>query len=251
MFIKFCSNAPNPNPLNTDNNRKWELKTPEVIVLLLLFHSCCNQSRKCSLSSNTMSLPYKSIIKKFRHACTSCRGGKEPCLPFQPLWCHLKPHFLTGLEDLSINFLKTPSPFPPHHHHLHHHIPAPASLSHPAWRIATSTTFFTPLSAQTTEIAARLSEQSPFLYSVRKKAIRSRSWKWWRRRSKPCSNKLMRRRSVSWRYKGSWTVSWNCAKKWENSRICSPFPFFREKKITFYCQRSWYYQGFKRVWDLV
>lgn len=113
MFINFCSNASNPNPLNTDNNRKWELKTPEVIVLLLLFRSCCNQSRKCSLSSNTMSLPYKSIIKKFRHACTSCRGGKEPCLPLQPLWCHLNPHFLTGLEDLAINFLKTPSPFPP------------------------------------------------------------------------------------------------------------------------------------------
>lgn len=86
---------------------------------------------------------------------------------------------------------------------------------------------------QTTEIAARLSEQSPFLRSVGEKAIESRSWRWWRRRSKPCSNKLMRRRSVSWRYKGSWTVSWNCAKKWENSRICSPFPFFRGKKTPF------------------
>lgn len=69
-----------------------------------------------------------------------------------------------------------------------------------------------------------------FLVLGGEKAIGSRSWRWWRRRSKPCSNKLMRRRSVSWRYKGSWTVSWNCAKKWEKSRICSPFPFFREKK---------------------
>lgn len=196
-------------------------------MLLLLFHSCCNQSRKCSLSSNTMSLPYKSIIKKFRHACTSCRGGKEPCLPIQPLWCHLKPHFLTGLEDLAINFLKTPSPFPPTITTTSQHRPASHFL--PEESPLLQLFFHPPISANHRDRCQTFWAVA-FLVLGGEKAIGSRSWRWWRRRSKPCSNKLMRRRSVSWRYKGSWTVSWNCAKKWENSRICSPFPFFRKKK---------------------
>lgn len=237
MFIKFCSNALNPNPLNTNNNRKWELKTPEVIVLLLLFHSCSNQSRKCSLSSNTMSLPYKSIIKKFRHACTSCRGGKEPCLPFQPLWCHLKPHFLTGLEDLAINFLKTPSPFPS----------PPSPPPHPSTGQPLTSclknrhfyNFFHPPISANHRDRCQTFWAVAFLVLGAEETIGSRSWRWWRRRSKPCSNKLMKRRSVSWRYKGSWTVSWNCAKKWENLEFVHRFLSFG-KKIALYCQRFWY-----------
>lgn len=67
------------------------------------------------------------------------------------------------------------------------------------------------------------------LLSLGRKTIGSRSWRWWRRKSKPCSSNLMMQRSVSWRSKGSWTLSWNSAKKWENSPH-SHFPFLKEKK---------------------
>lgn len=74
------------------------------------------------------------------------------------------------------------------------------------------------------------------LFRSAEETIGSRSWRWWRRKSKPCSSNLMMQRSVSWRYKGSWTLSWNSAKKWENSHY-SRFPFFEEhKKVSIYCE---------------
>lgn len=79
------------------------------------------------------------------------------------------------------------------------------------------------------------------LFSIGRKTIGSRSWRWWRRKSKPCSNKLMKQRSVSWGYKGSWTRSWNCAKKWEKSHYSRSTLFGGKNKIktNVYCQHFW------------
>lgn len=98
------------SPLNTNNRIQTKATTGLIVPLFFFLHSCRNQSRKCSVCSNTMPLPFLSIIKKFRHACILRRGGKQPCLPLQPRWCHLRPHFLTGLEDLTINVLPALSP---------------------------------------------------------------------------------------------------------------------------------------------
>lgn len=154
--------------------------------------------------------------KKFRHACILCRGGKQPCLPLQPRWCHLRPHFLTGLEDLAINVLPA---LPP----IHHLIPAPASLSFPSWRIAASPTF--SLSSTNPSANHRDLCQTFFYYyyyyyfgifrSGEKKHTVLRTWKWWRRKSEPCSRSWMMRKSESWPFKESWTLRWNSAKKWE------------------------------------
>lgn len=165
-----------------------------------------------------MSLPYKSIIKKFRHACTLCRGGEKNALPsLQPLWCHLQAHFLTGLEDLTINFLKTPSPaLPP---------PPPPSTGHSLTSCLENRRFSSLFPPQPKRKPQRSLPDffSGHLFSLERTSFGSRSWRWWRRKSKPCSSNLMMQRSVSRPYKGSWTVNWKIAKKWENSYFTLSF----------------------------
>ncbi|KAI9544447.1 hypothetical protein NQZ68_001320 [Dissostichus eleginoides] len=66
---------------------------------------------KCSLS-NTLRLPYKSTIELTLH--TSFVEETTECLPLLNPVMSSETGSFTGLEDLAIHFLKTPSPFSPH-----------------------------------------------------------------------------------------------------------------------------------------
>lgn len=168
--------------------------------------------RKCSLSSNTMSLPYKSIIKKIP-TCMHFVSWRKRALPSPPTPMmspkNTFPHRIGGSHH---KFPENSQPISPsntnatsQHRPVSHFLPEESPLLK----------LFSSPSRQRQPQKSLPDFLSSRLFSTGRGTIGPRSWRWWRRKSKPCSSKLMKQRSVSWGYKGSWTRSRNCAKKWE------------------------------------